>query len=257
MDERTGELRKSEEKYRGLFDACPVSLWEEDFSAVKQFLDELRRKGIQDLNAHFVTHPKDVVKCAGLVKVLNLNKATLSLYGAKSVEEVIGGLSGVLTEEANRGFVGEVVALVEGRRYYEAEFENTTLQGETKRCNVICIVVPGYEESLARVLVCIVDLTPQKKLEKELRASRELLDYVVASNPAVLFLEKPLPDLSNTFSTFVSESAKFVFGFESKKFLGKSGADFWTSRVHPDDLARYSSLGSCTVTEHTDGFARK
>jgi len=239
VSDRTMELRKSEEKYRGLFDACPVSLWEEDFSLVKQFLDELRQKGIQDFEAYFATHPKDLVKCAGLVKVLNINKATLSLYGAKSVDEIIGGLSRVFTEESNRGFVREVVALVEGRKYYEAEFENRTLQGETKHCNVICTVVPGYEESLARVLVCIVDLTPQKQLDEELRASRERLEYVVASNPAVLFLEKPLPDRSNTFSTFVSESATSILGFKPKNFLGESGADFWKSRVHRDDLARY------------------
>jgi PAS domain S-box-containing protein len=100
-------------------------------------------------------------------------------------------------------------------------------------------VVPGYEESLARVLVCIVDLTPQKKLEKELRASRELLDYVVASNPAVLFLEKPLPDLSNTFSTFVSDSATSVLGFEPKNFLGEPGSEFFNSRIPPGDLAQY------------------
>ena len=172
--QRTGELRESEEKYRELFEACPVSLWEEDFSAMKQFLDELRQKGISDLGVYLANHPEAVAKCAALVKVIDMNKATLNLYDAKSVDEIIGGLSGVLPEQSNRAFVGEVVALVQGKKYYEAEFENRTLRGETKHCNVICAVVPGYEQSLARVLVCIVDLTPQKKLEEELVKSQRL-----------------------------------------------------------------------------------
>jgi PAS domain S-box-containing protein len=173
--ERTGELRESEEKYRELFEACPVSLWEEDFSAVKQFLDELRQKGVSDLGAYLANHPEDVAKCAGLVKVLNMNKATLNLYNAKSVDEILGGLSGVLTEESNRKqFAGELVALVQGKKHYEAEMENRTLRGETKHCNVICAVVTGYEQSLAKVLVCIVDLTPQKKLEAELVKTQRL-----------------------------------------------------------------------------------
>jgi PAS domain S-box-containing protein len=239
VDERTRKLHESEERYRELFEACPVSLWEEDFSAVKQFLDEFRQKGVSDFSAYLSNHPEDTAKCAALVKVLNMNRATLNLYSAKSVDEIIGGLSGVLTEQSNRAFVGEVVALVQGKKYYEAEFENRTLSGETKHCNVICAVVPGYEQSLAKVLICIVDLTPQKKLEAELRASRERLEYVVASNPAVLYLEKPLPDLSDTVSTFVSESATSVLGFEPKNFLGESGLNFWRSRIHPDDLARY------------------
>jgi PAS domain S-box-containing protein len=135
--------------------------------------------------------------------------------------------------------VGEVVALVQGKKCYEAEFENRTLRGETKHCNVICAVVPGYEQSLAKVLISIVDLTHQKKLEEELRAARERLEYVVASNPAVLYLEEPLPDLSDSITTFVSESASSVLGFEPKTFLGEAGLEFWRSRLHPDDLARY------------------
>jgi signal transduction histidine kinase len=173
VGEGTRELRESEEKYRELFEACPVSLWEEDFSAVKQFLDELRQKGVSDFGAYLANHPKEIAKCAALVKVLNMNKATLNLYGAKSVDEIIGGLSGVLTEESDRAFVDEIVALVQGK-YYEAEFENRTLRGETKHCNVICTVVAGYEQSLAKVLVCIVDLTPQKKLEAELVKSQQI-----------------------------------------------------------------------------------
>ena len=78
-----------------------------------------------------------------------------------------------------------------------------------------------------------------RESEEELRAARERLEYVVASNPAVLYLEKPLPDLSDTVSTFVSESATSVLGFEPKNFLGESGLNFWRSRIHPDDLARY------------------
>ncbi|MGA2972677.1 MAG: PAS domain S-box protein [Candidatus Bathyarchaeia archaeon] len=173
VGKRTRELRESEEKYRELFEACPVSLWEEDFSAVNQFVAELRQKGISDFDAYFANHPKDVAKCAALVKVLNVNEATLSLYNAKSVDEIIG-LSDVLTEKSNRAFVGQLVALAQGKKYHEAEFENRTLRGETKHCNVICAVVPGYEQSLAKVLICIVDLTAQKNLEAELVKSQRL-----------------------------------------------------------------------------------
>ena len=104
--ERTKELRESEEKYRDLFEACPVSLWEEDFSAVKQFLGELRQKGVLDFDAYFANHPKDLAKCAALVKVLKVNEATLNLYNAKSVDEIIGGLSGVLTEQSESRICG-------------------------------------------------------------------------------------------------------------------------------------------------------
>ena len=100
------------------------------------------------------------------------------------------------------------------------------------------------EEELKRYSLHLEELVAERtrklrESEEELRASRERLEYVVASNPAVLVLEKPFADLSNTFSTFVSESARSVFGFEPKDFLGEHGSEFFNSRVPPDDLAQY------------------
>ena len=45
VEERAQKLSESEAKYRELFESCPVSLWEDDFSAVKQFLDRVKRQG--------------------------------------------------------------------------------------------------------------------------------------------------------------------------------------------------------------------
>ncbi|MCJ7738148.1 MAG: response regulator, partial [Anaerolineae bacterium] len=49
--------RKSEVRYRGLFDNSPMSLWEEDFSKVKDLLDALRSSGVSDLRAHLKARP--------------------------------------------------------------------------------------------------------------------------------------------------------------------------------------------------------
>jgi PAS domain S-box-containing protein len=235
--ERTGDLQKSEERYRELFEACPVSLWEEDYSAVKQFTDELRQKGVSNFDAYFTSHPKDVEKCATMVRIININRASLSLYGAKSGNDISGGssgLSGVFTEESNRQFAGQLAALAQGREYYEAEVENRTLLGETKHCNLICAVVPGYRQSLAKVLVCLVDLTPQKKLDAELRSTKERLEYVIQSNPAVIYSGKPLPDFSDWELTFVSDRVVSMLGYEPGEFVGP--LEFWYSHVHPDAI---------------------
>jgi PAS domain S-box-containing protein len=221
---RTGELRGSEEKYRALFEACPISLWEEDYSAVKQFLDELRQKGVSDFNAYFASHPKDVAKCAGLVKVVNVNQATLDLYGGNSVDEIVGGLRGglvdVFTEESSHQFVGQIVALAQGKKHYEAEIENKSLRGELKRCNLICSVVSGYEESLAKVLVCMVDLTPQKLLEEENRkltsgVTMRLLEVTdqVSSLAKVREKLKTAPDVTSGLG-MILDAALWDFGLD-------------------------------------------
>jgi DNA-binding NtrC family response regulator len=66
-------LTESEARYRGLFEDSPVSLWEEDFSAVKKRLDGLRKRGVKDFRAYFKSHPQVVKECAALVQILDVN----------------------------------------------------------------------------------------------------------------------------------------------------------------------------------------
>jgi len=41
------------DRYHSLFDNVPISLWEEDFSTVKTYLDDLRGRGIEDIRHYF------------------------------------------------------------------------------------------------------------------------------------------------------------------------------------------------------------
>jgi PAS domain S-box-containing protein len=232
-------LAASEKKYRELFTASPVSLWEEDFSEVKKHFNDLRSRGVEDLRRHLTENPDEISKCAEMVKILSVNEATLQLYGAKNAGEFIGGLDKVVTPEFQETFRDELVALSEGRTPFTSEFDNRTLTGDVKHVNLILTVAPGYEDSLAKVLVSIIDLTERKKMEEEARKSKDRLEHVLATNPAVLYFEEPLSDFSDTYPTFVSESAKFVLGYEPHEFLGEAGHKFWQNHLHPDDLARY------------------
>jgi len=51
-------LRESEERYRKIFETAGVSIWEEDFSAVKSALDELRAQGVRDFRTYLEEHPQ-------------------------------------------------------------------------------------------------------------------------------------------------------------------------------------------------------
>ncbi|MFX0090211.1 MAG: response regulator, partial [Candidatus Hodarchaeota archaeon] len=108
-------LKKSEARFRTFFEESPVSLWEEDFSEFKSYIDELRQSGVKNFRDYFETHPEAVAKCATMVKILDINKATLSLYKARDKEELLGNLDRIFCSESYDSFREEIITLAEGK----------------------------------------------------------------------------------------------------------------------------------------------
>jgi PAS domain S-box-containing protein len=77
-------LEQSEMEYRALFEDSPVSLFVEDFSAVKRAFDELRACGVVDLSVHLEEHPEMVEACYRSVRVIDVNEAAVRLSLARS-----------------------------------------------------------------------------------------------------------------------------------------------------------------------------
>jgi len=175
-------LRQADGKYRQWFEDAPISLWEEDFSEVKRRVDEIKGQAVGDLDAYFHAHPDLVRELAGLVRVVDVNHATLRLYRAKTKQEFLSGITRVFARESFDGFVPALVAGAEGRTRLFAEKTHLTLDGQLIHIQLHWAVAPGYEETYGRVLVSIVDITPQKQVEIALEGRsqerRLLLDTI-------------------------------------------------------------------------------
>ena len=160
-------LIESEERYRSLFDESPISLWEEDFSDVKTYIDDLRDSGVKDLRAFFGNHPEAVIRCATLIKVVDVNSATLELYDAETIKNFREGLSTFFDEEALDIFIEELIALANGETTFESEVTTRTLKGNKNQIFMKCSVAKGFEENLSKVYVSIIDISDRKKAELE------------------------------------------------------------------------------------------
>jgi PAS domain S-box-containing protein len=177
------EMRASETRFRSLFDDSPISLWEEDFSAVKRRLDDLRSGGVTDFDAFLREHPEVVTECIALVQVLDVNKATLNLYGAESKEDLIKGLESSLPVAGNEYFRSELVQIASGALHFEIEMIARTLDGRLITVNLNWAAIYGYESDLSKVIVSIINITEQKRAESELlKTNRQLEDLIIRAN---------------------------------------------------------------------------
>ena len=167
-------LRESRERYRELFDSSPISLWEEDFSEVACYLQGLRNSGITDLRAHLEQDAECAGRCAAMVKILDVNEATLRMYEAETSGKLFGNLNRVFIEESVQGFRKQLLAIWNGEIDVECETVNQTLKGQRRDLLLRWRVVPGHEETYSRVVVSILDITERKQMEEELRRAHNL-----------------------------------------------------------------------------------
>ncbi|MCG2785553.1 MAG: sensor domain-containing diguanylate cyclase [Anaerolineae bacterium] len=161
--------KQAERRLQRLFDASPISLWEEDYSALKQYFDTLRKTGVVDLQSYFAEHPAAVSHCMSLIRVLDVNQRTLDLFGAASKEQLLSNLDKVFRDEMGIHFARELVDLWNGKLSYERDGINYSLNGEPVSIHLNFKVMPGHEHDFSWVLVAIEDITARKKAEDYLR----------------------------------------------------------------------------------------
>jgi PAS domain S-box-containing protein len=171
------ELRESEGRYRYIFQSAGVSIWEEDFSLVNNAVDELKAQGVRDFRQYLAEHPEFVRRALTMVKVIDVNDATLKLFRARSKDELMGSLDKVFLPETEEVFTGELLVLAEGETFFEAETALQTLSGE--RLSVLfTITFPPRPAKLDSVLVTIMDITERRRAEEALQKTQAELAHV-------------------------------------------------------------------------------
>jgi len=217
-------LKESEGRYRSIFEDSPVSLWEEDFSEGKAFIDQLRKWGIKDLRAHLDSHPDDLAELTARVRVVDVNKNTLKLFNAGSKDELKRNIGVTFTKESFNTFKEAVIALIEGKTEFEAETTNLTLKGDRLYVALRLFVPPGFEKSLSRVFVAISDITERKEAENELMEAKGLSD---ALNRINNIMGSTL-NIDEMLNRVVAEGAKAI-GLETAAIDMREN-DYWVSK---------------------------
>ncbi|MHA1213945.1 MAG: sensor histidine kinase [Candidatus Hodarchaeales archaeon] len=172
----------SEEQYRLLFDDSPISQFLEDFSEAKKYLDKkLIKKSPRALKKFLDSNIEEVKTIIKLVKIVDVNKQALKLYGAKKKSD-LGSLDKIVGEESYDVFEDEIVALYTGKKVFKAEIINYSLTGQRMHLLVQVSVISGYED-LKRVLVSVVDISNQKRTQMALELSEQKYKLLFDSVP--------------------------------------------------------------------------
>ncbi len=173
----------------GMFDLAPVSLWLEDFSGVKRQFAEWRQEGVTSLKDYLEEDPQRIASCASQIRVLKVNRKTLTLFEAADLDELVANLDKVLRDEMFASYVEELCQLWEGRTEFSCNLVNYNLSGQRIDIQLTGHILPGHEDSWERVLVAIEDVTERVTAQRRQTASEQYALGLFEHSPVSLWVE--------------------------------------------------------------------
>ena len=166
--------------FQAIFDECPLSLWEVDVSAVKERFKALRQSGVQDFRSFFDNHREEVTRCARLARIVDMNKASLDMFGAMSKDQLyeVGRVYAGPTWQA---FKNTLATHAQGGTLGDLETMYRDLQGSTRHILLQWSEIPDQRED--RVLVSILDITERKRVEQAVQRAKEEWEFTFDAVP--------------------------------------------------------------------------
>ena len=222
-------LHDNEARLYSLFVFSPISIWEEDFSAVKNYFNQLRHDGITDFKTFFKNNPNIVNTVAGLVKILDINQTSASLFDLTSKFDILNNFSLYFNADAIDVFSNELIALSEGQTHFESEIPFVTTRGIKKYFLLNLSVLPGYENTLSKVIVSFIDITKRKRIEKALILSEEKYRQLIDNSHDIIYTLTP----EGVF-IFASQAWTALLGHPVSEIVGQPFQKF----VYEDDISK-------------------
>ena len=252
---RAGEvIAASQQRYQRIFESAGVSLWEEDFTAVRAALEQLRAAGVEDFAAYLSEHPEEIDRLISLVRIVDVNDTTVEMFGAETKEDLLRSLPDVVSAAARHVFTREIVAFWRGETRFSAEATLRTLAGEPIDV-VINITFPAPGESVDSVLVSLTDITLRRQIEEALKSSetalrqeitiRETLARVGASLAAELDPDRLVQAVTDAATSLTAaESGAFFYNV-----VDESGGTSQLRAVTGTHRSPFATFSPSRVTE--------
>lgn len=252
------ESLKTERTYfKELFENSPVATWIEDLSLMKEWMVELRTKGVADIKEYLNIHPDELQKILSTIKIIDVNQAAVFQNKATDKNELIENFLNIFNEKTLYDFTLEIESFWKEQNSFEYISHSYRLDGEP----IISIVhydIPTHNRELdySRVIVTSTNITELIKTEEALMLSetryRELnhLFRLMSDNMQDMLWAK---DLEKRF-IYVNKPIceKLLKANDTNEPIGKTEM-FFTERerkLHPDKPDWHTFGEICSVSDN-------
>lgn len=168
-------------KFKVLFEQSPTAVQEEDWTAAMAYVRAEYSGMPERLRQFLLAHPEVVQKAIGKAEIARVNQAAVDLLEASGPEELLGPRNPEgINPESLETFIDGIVALYEGRGFYESEFPAQTFKGREIWLQARCVesTAGAHPDS---VLVALADVTHARAKEEAMEESIRAKDSFIAA----------------------------------------------------------------------------
>ncbi|MFX1515167.1 MAG: sensor histidine kinase [Promethearchaeota archaeon] len=166
--------------FRDLIKGSPLSIWKEDLSELKKYLDSLKEK-IDDVRKYLDENPSEILKCAQLVKIVDFNTSMMELIEEESRNELLGPL---LKQIVSIPFQvpplkEAIIDLSEGKLQSLVEGYTLTRSGKLIYLKYLTYIPEKFASTWAEAWVLVFDLTEYKAKESLLTEKANSNEFLI------------------------------------------------------------------------------
>ncbi|GES41716.1 hypothetical protein RsS62_09680 [Rhizobium dioscoreae] len=161
------EIAASEQRYRNLIDNIPLPVWQVDARVMSGVIENLKASGIDNIEDYLSEQPDLVRFASEAVVVTEINESAMRLFRGNRREDFLQDVS-YLFAGTPAAASRVVIAHFEGGRNYSEEMRILTFDGELLDV-LFYVTFPQYPEKLDKTLIMMIDVTEQRRIERQLR----------------------------------------------------------------------------------------
>ncbi len=224
-------IKKSEIRFKSLFEDYPIPLWEEDFSEVKKHLLKLDliNKNPKKVSLFFKSNPNEVFNCIFLIKIIDINRMCFNLLKIKTKQQLTSNLDKIIDENSINDFTKLLIAITQEEKQFVVDTKLRTFEGEYRDISLRWSVIRGYEDSLARIILSTEDITIQKSSANIILHTQQKVESLINTIDGIVWE----CDVVNFSFNFISQKVKSILGYTPEEWLAEPS--FWQNHIHSDD----------------------